>query len=125
MRLFILRTRCQIASQFEGLFIGELNEKEKVAHMCYLLFLAGVQGFEPRKCQSQSLMPYRLAMPHHNTIYYNHFITFCQEFFKKNLENLRLFLTRTYIRGIRSAKLCNVTPCFKAYWQVYPVPPLV
>ena len=28
-----------------------------------LLFLAGVQGFEPRKCQSQSLMPYRLATP--------------------------------------------------------------
>ena len=26
-------------------------------------FLAGAQGFEPRKCQSQSLMPYRLAMP--------------------------------------------------------------
>ena len=27
------------------------------------VFLAGAQGFEPRKCQSQSLMPYRLAMP--------------------------------------------------------------
>ena len=27
------------------------------------LFMAGAQGFEPRKCQSQSLMPYRLAMP--------------------------------------------------------------
>ena len=25
--------------------------------------MAGVQGFEPRKCQSQSLMPYRLATP--------------------------------------------------------------
>ena len=25
--------------------------------------VAGAQGFEPRKCQSQSLMPYRLATP--------------------------------------------------------------
>ena len=28
-----------------------------------LFAMAGVQGFEPRKCQSQSLMPYRLAIP--------------------------------------------------------------
>ena len=37
--------------------------KREGSTMCYLLFLAGAQGFEPRKCQSQSLMPYRLAMP--------------------------------------------------------------
>ena len=37
-------------------------------------FLAGVQGFEPRKCQSQSLMPYRLATPQyfqHSILYHN------------------------------------------------------
>ena len=27
------------------------------------LHLAGVQGFEPRKCLSQSQVPYRLATP--------------------------------------------------------------
>ena len=38
-----------------------------------VLFLAGVQGFEPRKCQSQSLMPYRLATPQYfqQTILYH------------------------------------------------------
>ena len=25
--------------------------------------MAGVRGFEPRRCQSQSLVPYRLAIP--------------------------------------------------------------
>ncbi len=25
--------------------------------------MAGVKGFEPLECQSQSLMPYRLAIP--------------------------------------------------------------
>ena len=35
--------------------------------------MAGVQGFEPRKCQSQSLMPYRLATPQYfqQTILYH------------------------------------------------------
>ena len=28
-----------------------------------ILFMAGVLGFEPRKCQIQSLVPYRLAIP--------------------------------------------------------------
>ena len=36
-------------------------------------FMAGAQGFEPRKCQSQSLMPYRLATPQYfqQTILYH------------------------------------------------------
>ena len=41
--------------------------KRRGSTMCYLFFLAGAQGFEPRKCQSQSLMPYRLAMPQYST----------------------------------------------------------
>lgn len=31
--------------------------------MRFLFSMAGVQGFEPWKCQIQSLMPYRLAIP--------------------------------------------------------------
>ena len=30
----------------------------------YSVLLAGVLGFEPRECWSQSPMPYRLAIPH-------------------------------------------------------------
>ena len=36
----------------------------------WLFILAGVQGFEPRKCQSQSLMPYRLATPQYFRLCY-------------------------------------------------------
>lgn len=32
--------------------------------------MAGVLGFEPRKCQIQSLMPYHLAIPQSQTILY-------------------------------------------------------
>ena len=51
-------------------------------HLFWSAILAGAQGFEPRKCQSQSLMPYRLAMPH-NKAYYNRLISFCQVLFLK------------------------------------------
>ncbi len=30
--------------------------------------LAGVPGFGPGRCQSQSLMPYRLAIPQHKVV---------------------------------------------------------
>ena len=40
-----------------------LSAQMKKSNSYELDFLAGAQGFEPRKCQSQSLMPYRLAMP--------------------------------------------------------------
>ncbi len=30
--------------------------------------MAGAEGFEPSQCQSQSLMPYRLAMPQSNKL---------------------------------------------------------
>ena len=42
-------------------------------HLFRSAILAGVQGFEPRKCQSQSLRPYRLATPQYfqQTILYH------------------------------------------------------
>ena len=53
--------------------------------MCYLFFLAGAQGFEPRKCQSQSLMPYRLAMPQYSTDdIIPRAVMFVKSFFKKS-----------------------------------------
>ena len=49
--------------------------------------LAGVLGFEPRECQSQSLVPYRLAIPHCLTPKYdNTEIEFCKAFFYKILQ---------------------------------------
>ena len=41
-------------------------------HLFRSAILAGAQGFEPRKCQSQSLMPYRLATPQ----YFQHSILY-------------------------------------------------
>ena len=35
--------------------------------MNFGLILAGMAGFEPAQCQSQSLVPYRLATPHRVT----------------------------------------------------------
>ena len=90
-----------------------------------VFFLAGAQGFEPRKCQSQSLMPYRLAMPHRNMIYYNHFAPLCQVVFEKNLKFFWLFCSITPGSQSNVAIFRSSTPLCRAYWQVYPVPPLV
>lgn len=38
---------------------------------CDIFFLAGVVGFEPTKCRSQSPMPYHLATPQYMNILYN------------------------------------------------------
>ena len=47
--------------------------------------LAGVVGFEPRECQSQRLVPYRLAIPQCLTPKYdNTEIEFCKAFFLQN-----------------------------------------
>ena len=48
--------------------------------------MAGVLGFEPRKCQIQSLVPYRLAIPQclvRNDLYSTEEQGFCQQFSKK------------------------------------------
>ena len=39
------------------------NGKKKTENSFSVIGMAGVLGFEPRKCQIQSLMPYRLAIP--------------------------------------------------------------
>ena len=39
------------------------SQKERATLSCCSFFLAGAQGFEPRKWRSQSPLPYRLAMP--------------------------------------------------------------
>lgn len=36
---------------------------KKTEDLSSAIGMAGVLGFEPRKCQIQSLMPYRLAIP--------------------------------------------------------------
>ncbi len=47
--------------------------------MGYNRYLAGVLGFEPRKCQIQSLVPYRLAIPQFMERYYSTCkVSFCQ-----------------------------------------------
>ena len=44
--------------------IGIVSEmQKKTENLFSVLGMAGVLGFEPRKCQIQSLMPYRLAIP--------------------------------------------------------------
>ena len=57
--------------------------------------MAGVQGFEPRKCQSQSLMPYRLATPQyfqHSVLYHTEFALSIPilNFFEKIIHFFRL-----------------------------------
>ena len=44
--------------------VGIVSEmQKKTENLFSVLGMAGVLGFEPRKCQIQSLMPYRLAIP--------------------------------------------------------------
>ena len=40
-----------------------VSENKKTEDFSSAIGMAGVLGFEPRKCQIQSLMPYRLAIP--------------------------------------------------------------
>ena len=44
--------------------------QKKTENLFSVLGMAGVLGFEPRKCQIQSLMPYRLAIPQCGYLYY-------------------------------------------------------
>lgn len=57
--------------------------------------MAGVLGFEPRKCQIQSLMPYRLAIPN-VPIYNTRFVFFDKCFLCKTLVFLRFRQDRKY-----------------------------
>ena len=43
------------------------QKSPKFNKMNFGLILAGMAGFEPAQCQSQSLVPYRLATPHRVT----------------------------------------------------------
>ena len=45
--------------------------------------LAGMDGFEPSKCQSQSLVPYRLATSQYCVSIVSHFILLVKRFMKK------------------------------------------
>ena len=47
--------------------------------------MAGVLGFEPRKCQIQSLMPYRLAIPQCAYLLYTIGYFFTSVFLSKTL----------------------------------------
>ena len=43
--------------------ITEIYKKNAIPLNDVMFILAGVPGFEPGKCQIQSLVPYRLAIP--------------------------------------------------------------
>lgn len=47
--------------------------------------MAGVLGFEPRKCQIQSLMPYRLAIPQCAYLLYTICVFLTSVFYVKRL----------------------------------------
>ena len=47
--------------------------------------MAGVLGFEPRKCQIQSLMPYRLAIPQCTYLLYTKDYFLASVFYLKHL----------------------------------------
>ena len=44
-------------------------------------FVAGIDGFGPSKCQSQSLVPYRLAISQYLLLYSIIFYYYCQAFY--------------------------------------------
>ena len=47
-----------------GINVGTVSEmQKKTENLFSVIGMAGGLGFEPRKCQIQSLMPYRLAIP--------------------------------------------------------------
>ena len=46
----------------DGVWFLPLSQAKKVCGKCHIPFLAGIDGFEPSRCQSQSLVPYRLAI---------------------------------------------------------------
>jgi hypothetical protein len=46
-----------------GSLFFALKMAKKTENFFSVIGMAGVLGFEPRKCQIQSLMPYRLAIP--------------------------------------------------------------
>ena len=45
--------------------------------------LAGMDGFEPSKCQSQSLVPYRLATSQYASVFYHTLFYLSSIFFRK------------------------------------------
>ena len=69
------------------------SQKDRATLSCCSVFLAGAQGFEPRKCQSQSLMPYRLAMPQNIPLVLTTYVLYQKEIglsiaFSKKFKNL-------------------------------------
>ena len=57
--------------------------KQKGHRFGVLFVLAGMDGFEPSKCQSQSLVPYRLATSQYCVSIVSHFILLVKHFIKK------------------------------------------
>ena len=55
---------------------------EKSTCLCKCFFLAGVAGFEPARCKSQSLVPYRLATPQYRPPQCITKLGVCQYFFE-------------------------------------------
>ncbi len=57
--------------------------KQKGHQFGVLFVLAGMDGFEPSKCQSQSLVPYRLATSQYCVGIITYFILLVKHFMKK------------------------------------------
>lgn len=55
--------RNEKADRFDRFFIVFAIKKDTKSLRIRIFQMAGVLGFEPRKCQIQSLVPYRLAIP--------------------------------------------------------------
>ncbi len=84
-----LLTSCLVFSGSNPSFLFQ----KKYHHLLMVAFLlARAVGFEPTYCQSQSLMPYRLATPEY--LYHNNKTHFL---FQYSLKNIVTFLTKSQI----------------------------
>ena len=70
-------------------------------HLNQTLIMAGMDGFEPSKCQSQSLVPYRLATSQYCVSIVSHFALLVKHFIKKIIFSfmLKFALNRGFGRG--------------------------
>ena len=74
---------CCVATQSGRTNAIRAKTKQKGHRFGVLIVLAGMDGFEPSKCQSQSLVPYRLATSQYCVSIVSHNILFVKHFIEK------------------------------------------
>jgi hypothetical protein len=57
-----------ISTVTDMLFNWTTKSQKPYLRVLLVIIMAGVPGFEPGQCQSQSLMPYRLAIPQYGMV---------------------------------------------------------